>query len=174
MGREVRRVPPTWVHPEREVWVDGVPRKVHRPLHDASYAQAAQEWEAGCAAWCRGERDAYHVATGDGTLDADTPYAYALYEGGRPSPDEYMPEWSSEQCTHLMLYETTSEGTPLSPAFATPEELARWCTDKSVSIFGYDTASYETWLRIARGARAIGLLCSASGSEQAIIDGDVS
>ena len=44
------------------------------------------------------------------------------------------------------FWETTSEGSPLTPVFATPEELARWCSDNAVSSFGRDTESYETWL----------------------------
>ena len=42
-----------------------------------------------------------------------------------------------------MIYETCSEGSPISPAFETPEELARWLTDNS---FGSMTATYEQWL----------------------------
>ena len=65
-----------------------------------------------------------------------------------------MPNWPAEQRTHLMMYEDTSEGTPISPAFKTPEELARWLADNNASAFGSDTASYEAWLRVARGGWA--------------------
>lgn len=47
------------------------------------------------------------------------------------------------------IWETVSEGSPISPVFATPEELARhmattrWGGDKG--------ASYETWLRFITG-----------------------
>lgn len=53
-----------------------------------------------------------------------------------------------------MMYETTSEGTPISPAFATPEELAQWLVDNNASAFADQTASYEAWLRIACGGYA--------------------
>lgn len=49
------------------------------------------------------------------------------------------------------LWETTSEGSPLTPPFATPEELARYCADNGVSSFGDDTQSYETWLWFING-----------------------
>jgi hypothetical protein len=43
-------------------------------------------------------------------------------------PEEFMPNWPIDQRTHLMMYETCTEGTPISPAFETPEELALWLT----------------------------------------------
>lgn len=75
-------------------------------------------------------------------------------DGVPPNPDHYMPDWPDEELTHYMMYQTTSEGTPISPAFATPEELARWLADTNASIFAEDTASYEVWLRIAKGGYA--------------------
>lgn len=49
------------------------------------------------------------------------------------------------------LWETTSEGSPLTPVFATPEELARYCSDNRVSSFGAGTESYSTWLKFIKG-----------------------
>lgn len=63
-------------------------------------------------------------------------------------------EWTPEQATHFMMYEDTSEGTPISPAFATPEDLARWLYDNGASAFASMTASYEQWLAVARGGFA--------------------
>lgn len=50
------------------------------------------------------------------------------------------------------MWETTSEGSPISPVFATPEELARWLADNGASTFGSDTGTYEQWLRMITGA----------------------
>jgi hypothetical protein len=50
------------------------------------------------------------------------------------------------------MWETTSEGSPISPVFATPEELARWLADNSASTFGSDTAPYEVWLKMIKGS----------------------
>lgn len=44
------------------------------------------------------------------------------------------------------LWSTTSEGTPYSPVFEKPEDLARWLVDNNISSFGYNTETYETWL----------------------------
>ena len=74
-----------------------------------------------------------------------------------------MPDWPAEQCTHLMMYEDTSEGTPISPAFATPEELARWLTDNGASAFGSSTGSYEGWLRVAKGGWAPSMVATSEG-----------
>jgi hypothetical protein len=45
------------------------------------------------------------------------------------------------------LWETTSEGSPVSPVFATPEELARWCVD-GATLFAGVGASYEEWFQM--------------------------
>lgn len=50
------------------------------------------------------------------------------------------------------MWETTSEGSPISPVFATPEELARWLADTKASTFGRMTADYETWLKMIKGS----------------------
>jgi hypothetical protein len=59
-----------------------------------------------------------------------------------------MPDWPAEQCTHFQMYETTTEGTPISPVCASAEELARWLTDNGASAFGPMRATYEQWLAL--------------------------
>jgi hypothetical protein len=68
-----------------------------------------------------------------------------------PKPKEYMPVWTAEEATHFMMYETCTEGTPISPAFATIEELARYLADTGASAFGSQTADYDHWLKICKG-----------------------
>lgn len=65
-----------------------------------------------------------------------------------------------------MMYETTSEGTPISPAFTSPEELARWLTDTGASAFGKDTATYEQWLRVCQGGYAPSAIYTSDGGLQ--------
>lgn len=43
------------------------------------------------------------------------------------------------------LWQTTSEGSPVSPVFATAEELAAWCAPNATT-FGRERMSYERWL----------------------------
>lgn len=51
-------------------------------------------------------------------------FPYEEYTGGKPDPESYVPEWNvpAEELGYC-LYETVSEGTPVTPVFATPEEL---------------------------------------------------
>lgn len=58
---------------------------------------------------------------------------------------DIMPDFGDE-ATHLALYETCSEGTPVSPAFASREELARYLADNNVSAFADITLTYDEWL----------------------------
>lgn len=149
MSREVRRVPAGWQHPKYTVETAPHPAAAGRyiPLHESrGYADAAADWDEGFMQWGLGfvrnyDDDSKWIAKGpehDGR--------YTEWEGPRPSPDDYMPDWPDDACTHLMMYETTSEGTPLSPAFKTAEELAHWLADNGASAFGSDTATYRQWL----------------------------
>lgn len=129
MGREVRRVPVGWQHPKDE-------RTGHyKPLYPGErYAQSAAEF--------------MEKANAEGLQEAIDWYGQA------PDKNDYMPDWPESERTNCMMYEDTSEGTPISPAFATPEELARWLADTGASAFGDSTASYESWLRVASGGYA--------------------
>ncbi len=49
------------------------------------------------------------------------------------------------------VWETTSEGSPISPAFETPEELAHWLVDNEASTFAKNTATYEQWMKFIQG-----------------------
>lgn len=140
MGREVRKVPADWKHPKHMVtdWRNGLMVERYKPLHDGYYAEAAKNF--------------MDKANAEG-LEAATDYY-----GDAPKPDDYMPDWPADQRTHFMMYEDTSEGTPISPAFATPEELARWLADTGASSFGDMTATYEQWLRVANGGFACSLV----------------
>lgn len=151
MGREVRRVPADWQHPKKFVYGPRGIEERYCPLHAGEcYRPRVDEWDEECAKWKSGWRpecckDPENLAM-----------SYEQYAGPRPHRDDYMPDWPAEQRTHLMMYEDTSEGTPISPAFATPEELARWLADTGASAFGDSTATYEQWLRVARVTIAVG------------------
>ncbi|MNR40154.1 hypothetical protein D3C85_1584160 [compost metagenome] len=67
-----------------------------------------------------------------------------------------------------MMYETTSEGSPISPAFETPEQLARWLADNGASAFGGSTASYASWLRVANGGYAPSAVLSSAGLQSGV------
>lgn len=140
MGREVRRVPANWQHPKDE----SSTKDRYKPLFPGErYEDSKTEWLEKCA--------------------TEGMQAALDYCGNPPDINDYMPNWPEAERTHLMMYEDTSEGTPISPAFATPEELARWCADNGASIFGSSTAPYEEWIKIARGGFSPGLEMVAGG-----------
>lgn len=156
MGREVRRVPADWVHPQDD-------RGRLYPLHEGGFAEAEKEWNEGYALWLTGFVNSY---TDGGIVPIDVTehgHRWSDWHGSRPSPDDYMPDWPEEQRTHYMMYEDTSEGTPISPAFATPEELARWLADNGASSFGSSTATYEQWLRVCNGGFAPSMVLDGNG-----------
>jgi hypothetical protein len=153
MGREVRMVPADWKHPKDE-------SGKYIPLLKRSFSQADAEWSEGYAAWQRGEIENYGVSGAGHSKWKPKPESaldcanFTEWNGRRPSPDDYMPDFPNGTATMLMMYEDTSEGTPISPAFATPEELARWLADTGASAFGSSGATYEQWLATCRGAWA--------------------
>jgi hypothetical protein len=158
MGREVRRVPKDWQHPQKERdFSHPAVKPAYIPLLAGSFEQDAREWQDGLALWLTGfrrdfkdEADTVPIPP-DHRLDV---WGWIQWSGGQPQLEDYMPDWPEAERTHLMMYEDTSEGTPISPAFETPEELARWLTDNGASAFGGQTASYEGWLAVCRGAWA--------------------
>src|SRR3990167_4438568 len=145
MGREVRRVPADWQHPKDE--------------HTGRYKPLF-------------EGDRYEPRRKDleENLAADGLKAAIDWCGNPPDINDYMPNWPESEKTHLMMYEDTSEGTPISPAFATPEELARWLTDNKASAFCGMTATYEQWLNVCRGAWAPSLVISGGVMRSGVED----
>lgn len=151
MGRKIRMVAPGWEHPKDS-------RGNYIPLHDGPFSKVLAEWEEEARHWSRGEVLDYSTWPEKRTFkprDATESETYEEYAGERPVKEEYMPEWSDGVATMLVMYEDTSEGTPISPAFETPEELARWLADNGASAFGGMTATYEQWLATCKAGWAI-------------------
>jgi hypothetical protein len=97
MSREVRPVALDWEHPLGEgAYSDGSPRYI--PL----FARSAMRFHLD-------DRAAHPEDYEDGI-----------------DPADYMPELREGTPYGWQLYETVTEGTPLSPVFATKEDLAAW------------------------------------------------
>lgn len=120
MGREVRRVPADWQHPEG---VNG-----YEPLHERFPYNAAEIEEGLRDGWLKGEPPHYGIPC--------------------------MPNWPEQERTHYQMYETVTEGTPLSPVMESPEALAHWLFEHKANAGAGMTASYEAWLRVCRGGYA--------------------
>lgn len=144
MTREVRKVPAGWVHPSDGFYPNG--QVCYDPLFDgATFAAKAAAWDKCAAEWARGEFPGY--ATEESKLKP-----YEDWDGPRPVPEHYMPLWTEEERTHYVLYETTTEGTPLSPVFATEEDLACWAAEHcAAAYYPNRRLTYEDWLRLIKG-----------------------
>lgn len=153
MGRELRMVPADWQHPED---AEGN----YTPLKAGSYAVAAARWDEGAAKWADGLRESWDEPRRWVPIEPDcTHYSWAEWTNPRPLAAAYMPNWSDDERTHYMMYEDTSEGTPISPAFASGEELARWLTDTGASAFADFTLDYDGWMSFVNGGSG-GLVAS--------------
>lgn len=149
MSREVRKVPADWKHPMKDKYDyrTGEYIQVYQPMHDRSFKVDMEDWYEGWKAWERGERPEY-------CDEESAQLPYWEYSGGPPDPAYYFPDWPDEIRTHYQMYQTTGEGTPISPVMDTPESLARWLADNNASAFGGMTATYEQWLHTCQGAWA--------------------
>jgi hypothetical protein len=115
MGREIRKVPPNWVHPKNKNGHD-------QPMYDKTFEQAAQEWKDEFAAWERGERPSY---------GGESSRTLEFWEYNGPPPDDraYYRPWKDEEATWFQVWQTVSEGSPVSPPFATMDELIQHLAD---------------------------------------------
>lgn len=55
----------------------------------------------------------------------------------------------------FQLWSTTTEGHPMTPVFATLEELCAYCEKESVSVFGYNTLTKEEWFESLSGGLVV-------------------
>jgi len=105
MGREIRRVPPNWNHPINS-W------GAYQPMHEINYSEAAKEWI---------ENFYEHE---EKKLKEPTAIDYGYYwEYDNPPDESYCVPYRREEATWYQVYETVSEGTPVTPPFETQEEL---------------------------------------------------
>lgn len=135
MGREVRKVPSYWQHPVSE-------EGHYIPLCPSSHIDDLQAFETAQKQWGLGFYE------GEIKTEDMNNCSYAEWVGEPTLPEDCMPLWTDEEATHYMMYETTTEGTPISPALETLENLARWLADNKASAFGRMTATYEQWLSV--------------------------
>ena len=86
-----------------------------------------------------------------------------------PEAENYMPNWTEAERTHIQMYEDCTEGTPISPVMKTPEELARWLVDNNASAFASFTATYDEWLAtINRGWAPSAIFSPISGMQSGV------
>lgn len=159
MGREIRRVPENWEHPKRKDEYTG--KEGFRPMFQQDFREAYSEFEKDLKEWYR-EQKAFEKGKEfklkDKTYSKVNGNTYEDWAGEPPvppSPYDYMPigKW-------YQLFENVSEGTPLSPPFATKKELIDWLSDNE-DYYGHQ------WTR----EQAEGMIKSEYVPSMAIIDG---
>ncbi len=118
MGRQIRRVPPNWEHPKVEKYnpFSGQVEERFQPMFDQQYEFAASKWK-------KNFKKFYKKG-----LDKEKDCEFWEYDGSPPDRDYYRP-YKDNEATWFQLYETVSEGTPVSPPFATKEELADYLAE---------------------------------------------
>ena len=132
MGREIRRVIPNWEHPMQEChhspWNGGCGTakrndgKCYMPLYDNDFDSALEYWLAEYEQYKAGEHP-YQDEIKDDRF-------WVWFNNGRPpDPEMYRPAWTEAEATWYQMYETVSEGTPVSPPFATKQELVDYLVE---------------------------------------------
>lgn len=84
------------------------------------------------------------------------------YPGQREDAEAWEPHDPPEG-EGWQLWSTTTEGHPMTPVFATDEELADYCARENVPWFGHSGAPREQWLASFRGERIPGMVQIAPG-----------
>jgi hypothetical protein len=66
------------------------------------------------------------------------------------------------------MWETVSEGSPISPVFQSPEGLAWWLAETGASVGGLRTASYQQWLAMIQVGWAPSLVVDSDGVKSGV------
>ena len=134
MGRQCKRVRKTFEWPLKEIWWG----YVLDPISCRTCGGGGKNSVGDYCSTCEGEGNVYPKIE-PATYDVDS--LPSLFETG-----------TIAEAYGWQMWEDTSEGSPISPIFDNPEDLARWLTDTGASAFGGQTADYEAWLKaVIRG-----------------------
>lgn len=160
MGREIRRVPANWQHPKYTE--DGARHSAqigrYKPMFERSYKEALHEWFTENELWESGKHR-YQIEHPEYLTEYPR---YASYGGEPPNSDYYVPEWKPQEKTWYQVYETVSEGTPVSPPFETQQELVDYLVsngdfwDQDRRKRGNSPMNYEPWTRQQAEAFVLG------------------
>ncbi len=113
MGREIRKVPQNWEHPQKEYGNND-----YIPLYDLYFPVAASEWLKNCILWSKGKHPSQR-----GEYASSSEF---YWEYDYPPQEEECRSYKDAEATWFQVYETVSEGTPTTPPFATEQELIEY------------------------------------------------
>jgi len=132
MSREIRRVPANWEHPKNEYGN-------YLPLLDNDFDTAAKKWDFDYELWEKGEHP-----------DQEKNREFWEYWGNPPQRELYHPKW--DNADWYQVYETVSEGTPVTPPFATKDALIDYLVingdfwDQQRGSGGWDRRNAESFV----------------------------
>lgn len=145
MGRKIRMVPANWEHPTTK---DAYGRDRLQPMLDETFASARKEWMDELAKWEAGERPSYFDAS-------EHPADIAYWEYNSTPPDRaYYRPWSDEEATWFQLWETVTEGTPVSPPFETADELVEYLAEHG-DFWDQKRCKEPDWARLWGGTPGV-------------------
>jgi hypothetical protein len=139
MGRELRRVPENWEHPKND-------SGNYQPMFNKYYGDALNEWMIQHKQW----EDGTHADLIDNPKRKQEYPFYAQWGGNPPDVEYYqIIKYIEKELTHIQLYETTSEGTPISPVFKS-NELDKLCefAAENCTTFADFKATKEEWFKM--------------------------
>jgi hypothetical protein len=150
MGRQLKRVPKGFAWPLRKIWFGYVLDSIPCQLCNGHKGKRAQ--------------GPTHVRYGDGEgYIFKTKYCECCEGEGEVYPTVEVPRGDAYQ-----MWEDCTEGSPISPTFDTPEELARWLADNKASAFGDLTATYEQWLQMIHDGYVASAVVSSQGMQSGV------
>lgn len=164
MGREVRLINDYWIHPKNS-------KGSFIPLFDGvGFYNDLAVWNKGSKLWEKGFREDF-LTNGIKLRENDElNMPYSEWAGDRPCKDDYMPTWYREEINSIIMYETCTEGTPISVPFnfkdgtdgnninLAMKRLAMWLWQNKVSAFANMTADYDQWLNTIKNGSSVSMI----------------
>lgn len=128
MGREIRMVPPNWEHPK--IPCRHTPKckgwQCYQPMYDRTFDEAMAEWLEEFEKWKLAGHDEAIAKHGESEYPKKEPYrSFCKWHMAPPDPDYYHPDFG-DTATWYQVYQTVSEGSPVTPPFATQDELIHY------------------------------------------------
>ena len=139
--RQLRRVPADWNHPKNA-------SGTLVPLFQDLELKRSQEiWDRGQQLWDDGfYAGEYGRDKPKPLTDEQKSSCYSDWVGNRPEDEAHMPLWPDEKRTHYQLYETSTEGTPISPVMDSLESLAKWLGEQNEPAYADLALTEKEWL----------------------------
>ena len=159
MGIQLYHVPADWKHPtDSDYRARRDSMLAYQPPQNAKWRTLYMDesWGEATLAWW-GERIVYRltrlVAYWPSVLGwIEEPMAIRFphddeSDNTPPKHFDYRPRWRKRDMTHVQLYETVSEGTPISPVMPSVEALADWCAAQTREVWVSTRMDRDGWLR---------------------------